>query len=204
MKTFLLTLFLFSGILGSSAFANPLDIEETSPDGKWFFKAQWFGDRGYTWQLENTITKKTFFAEPHPAADEALPHRLNVLWSPGNHYLAINVYYGRICYGVDVIALNDARPTDHTIWPMREEASMIKAEDRKIWTGTGIANCSAEQWITSDTLVLDYDMRSELVDKTAATKFRIDSTRQVSIQFSGLKGKVVKDQPPEYEKQPEP
>ena len=206
MKTFLLTLFLFSGVLGSLAFANPPDIKETSPDGKWLFKAQWFEDRGvygYTWKLQNTKTQKTYFDEPHPAANEGLPRRLNVLWIPGNHYLAINFYYGRIACDVLLIALDSAVPTDPVNWPRTEEASMIKAEDRKMWDGSGVANCSVGPWLNGNTLSLSVDMHSDLIDKTTGEKFRIDSSRQVSIQFTGLKGKVVEDQPPEYEKQPE-
>jgi len=81
---------------------------------------------------------------------------------------------------------------------------MIKTEDRKMWDGSGIANCFTKEWKNPSTLVLNFDMQAELIDKTTGAKFRIDSSRQVSIHFTGLKGKVMEDQPPEYEKQPEP
>ena len=101
------------------------------------------------------------------------------------------------------MAIDGAVPTDHVEWPLPTEKSMIKDEDLKLWDGNGIANTSAVQWSTSDTLLIEIGMRSELVDKTSGTKFRIDSDRQTTIQFSGLKGKVVKDDPPEYEKYPQ-
>ena len=204
MKLLLLTLLLFGVILDSSASTKPSDIAETSPDGKWLFKAQWFGDNGYMWELENTSSRQTYFAQASPRADEILPARLRLLWSPDSHYLAINFRYGRIASGMNVIALAGAVPDDHVTWPRSNEISMIKPEDRKMWTGEGVANCGADEWIALDTLVLDIDMNSELNDKTSGTKFHIDSSRQVTIQFSGLKGKVVDDQPPVYDKEPEP
>jgi hypothetical protein len=197
MKSFLLALLVLC-LFVSSALANPPDINKTSPDGKWLFKAQWYGDRGYTLELQNTKTGKTYFAEPHPADNEGLPHELGVLWSLDNHYLAINCYYGRIVFGVDVIALLSNQPTDHVDWPRTKEASMIKPEDVKNWDANGATNCTATSWDKDDVLNFDISMRAGLQDKATGAKTQIDSERSISIQFTGLKGKVIDEQPPQY------
>jgi hypothetical protein len=176
------------------------DINETSPNGKWLFEAHWFGYRGYLWDLKNIRTGKSYFSIPHLMDIDALPHQMNVLWSSDNRYAAINVYYGRIVYGINVISLKENVPHE-AAWPS-SVASMIKPEDQKIWTGEGDANTSASRWEPNDILDIDLDMRANLEDKNAHQKIEIDSSRSQSIQFVGLKGKIVKDDPPVYDKVP--
>ena len=197
----LLAGFLSVAIAGLPVRAAIPDIKEISPDGKWLFKASWHENRGYTWELQNKKTSKVYFLHPHAEANEVFPARLNVLWSPDCRYLAINLYYGRIGYDFDVIAISTGVPFEAD-WPRLEEASMIKLQDRKMWDGSGVANSSAESWQAHDTLVVDIDMRSELDDKATGKKFRIDSSKKQAIQFTGLKGKVVENRIPQYDKQP--
>jgi hypothetical protein len=181
--------------------ADPPNVREKSPDGKWEFAAHWYGNKGYLWELKNLTDGKTYFARVKPDENEALPARIGVLWSLDGRYLAMNNYYGRIVYGVEVIALASI-PSDKVQWRPPDEELMIKPEDRKHWDKSGEVNCTATKWEMDDVLVLDLNMRSTLTDKSTGTKYSIDSEKQVSIKFDGSNGKVAQDSSPDYEKVP--
>ena len=204
MKTYLFIGLLSLVLSGVTAFADGLpDIVEKSSDGKWIFKAHWYGTKGYSWELDDAKTNKSYFAiaNPETQTDQQLATRLSVAWSPENHYLAINTYYGRQDYQVIVLSLQ-SDPPGFVDWTAPTPASMIKPEDKSIWTGDGVANCSASKWTTSDTLLIGIAMRAELADKGSGQTYKIQSSREQSVQFTALKGQAIHDDPPEYDKQP--
>ena len=200
-------LYLFVGVLlalfGVHAFADVPDIVEKSSDGKWIFKAHWYGTKGYSWELDDAKSGKSYFAIANPETQQAqqLATRLSVLWSLENHYLAINAYYGRQDFQVIVLALQNDTP-GFVDWTPPTPASMIKPEDKTIWRGDGAADCSANKWTAADTLLIDIAMRAELDDKASGQTYKIQSARSQTVQFTGLKGQATHDDPPQYDKQP--
>jgi hypothetical protein len=204
MKAYLFIGLFFLALAGTRGFGDGVpDITEKSSDGKWIFKAHWYGTKGYSWELDDAKSGKSYFAiaNPETQTDQQLATRLAVAWSPENHYLAINAYYGRVDFQVIVLALQ-SDPPGFVDWTPPNPASMLKPEDKAIWLGDGAANCAATKWTAADTLLIDITMRAELNDKASGQQYKIQSTRSETLQFTGLKGQAIHDDPPQYDKQP--
>lgn len=204
MKLYALVGLLLLGLAGGIAFTDGLpDIDEKSSDGRWIFKAHWYGTKGYSWELDEARSGKSYFVIANPETQQAqqLATRLGVLWSQENHYLAINAYYGRQDYQVTVVSIR-SDPPSLVDWTPPVPTSMIKREDTAVWHGGGTVSCIANKWGKSDTLFLDVAMHTELADAGSGQTYKIQSARGQTVQFTGLKGQAIHDDPPQYDKQP--
>ena len=187
-------------LLGAAVCAQgePKDITIPSPVGKWVFEAKWHPGHpvGYTWNLKNISSGKVFLADSPSRPDETLPVRLSGSWSEDGRYLALNIYYGRIAFDVDVLGMENNRVV-LTRFPRAMEKSMILPDDRKRWDGSGGANSAALSWTKNDTLTVGDSMRAQLANSDGSIT-RIDSSRDRTIRFTGSIGKVVSTDDPQY------
>ncbi len=203
MRWILLALTLTFSVL----YADPPDINSPSPDENWTVQARWVNGEpsqdGYLWTLSNRKTGKVFFAEK-PDPDEILPHRFEVLWSPNSKYAAINIYYGRIVYGVVVIRLTDD-PVEINPLPSDPKASLeqtlLRREDIPLWDGSGEALTCAERWLDGSSLVVVVNMKTRIKDKVSGQVATLGIRWRKTVKFEGNKGQVVNQTCDIYDKE---
>ncbi|MEI9998468.1 MAG: hypothetical protein WDO13_04545 [Verrucomicrobiota bacterium] len=188
--------------------ADPPDVTTPSPDGGWVIEAKWTGSRtgqaGYVWTLKNLKTSKVFFIDK-PRPDEVLPARFRALWSPGSHYVALDLFYGRKVTGVTVVAIGPKPeiidPLPNTLKPPLEQ-TLIKPEDLPAWDGSGLPITGADAWLDDATLSIDVTMDTALQPKGGGRPTPLSVEWHKTVRFTGTTPKVIDSVCDSYDKGP--
>jgi hypothetical protein len=187
--------------LGFAAGEKP--FSQASPDGKWLFEANWYGDDnydgGYLSDIKEVATGRIAFADEKPKANEneVLAHRMFIAWSPDSRYIAVNYYYGRALSGGVLLAIEGKRWIGVDLPDPGHPRHMIHPKDRGRWTGGAEILISLGPWDDGHTLTATDTMRAQMTNSDGSTQ-EIESERTRIIQITGRKTKVIETGDPEY------